>query len=154
MIEPAKFFELTSDVMCIADMNGRCRAVNAAFSQVLGYRLEAMSAAGDRTLWSIGDAERAADVESALARLRAGESPVRFTNRCQCQNGEWRWLQWTLAAVDGASESPDSESPGSVQLAEESSVKEAEGPTSTGLLLYCVGHDISDRMDNLARYKL
>ncbi|MEL7351331.1 MAG: PAS domain S-box protein [Cyanobacteria bacterium P01_A01_bin.116] len=149
MIEPAKFFELTSDVMCIADMNGRCRAVNAAFSQVLGYRLEAMSAAGDRTLWSIGDAERAADVESALARLRAGESPVRFTNRCQCQNGEWRWFEWTLAAVDS-----DSDAPASVSLAEESPANEAEGSPSTGLLLYCVGHDISDRMDNLARYKL
>ena len=133
MIEPAKFFELTSDVMCIADMNGRCRAVNAAFSQVLGYRLAAMSAAGDRTLWSIGDAERAADVESALARLRAGESPVRFTNRCQCQNGEWRWFEWTLAAVDS-----DSDAPASVSLAEESPANEAEGSPSTGLLLYRV----------------
>ncbi len=140
MVELAKFFELTSDLMGVASIEGRFLAANAAFEKVLGYTPSEMC---DRALLDLVHPNDRSDSQTHIAQLIASQtstdqtstsqtftsqtstsqtSTVRFTNRCVCKNGEWRQLEWTISVADTA--------------------------------LYCVGHDVTNRMDNLARYKL
>ena len=125
MVELAKFFELTSDLMGVASAKGRFQVVNAAFEQVLGYTADEMR---DRPFLDLVHPSDRSDSQSHLQQLlsdRASNSQpatVRFTNRCLCKNGEALQLEWTLSVTDA--------------------------------IVYCVGHDITSRMDNLARYKL
>ena len=145
MADLEKFFELTSDLMGVLNADGRFQCVNAAFERVLGYSETEMR---DRTLIEgihpndYADAQRA--ITHFLDRLildglkdglktqrdpNSDERSVRVSGRYACKNGEWRWIAWTLTA--------------------ENRQTSKAIPT-----LYCVGHDITDRMDNLARYKL
>lgn len=125
MVELSKFFELTSDLMSVASIDGRFQAVNSAFERVLGYAPEEMC---DRSFLDLVHPDDCASSRAQLARLTASQladnppTTVRFVNRCACKDGEWRQLEWTISNADA--------------------------------VLYCVGHDITKRMDNLARYKL
>ncbi|MBE9062583.1 PAS domain S-box protein [cf. Phormidesmis sp. LEGE 11477] len=120
MVELAKFFELTSDLMGIVSIDGRFQAVNTAFERILGYTPEEMQ--GRPLLDLVHSADRAAS-QSQISQLLANQSTtIRFTNRCACKEGGWRQLEWTISVADA--------------------------------LMYCVAHDITNRTDNLARYKL
>ncbi|MEL6354374.1 MAG: PAS domain S-box protein [Cyanobacteria bacterium J06627_28] len=127
MADLSKFFELTSDLMCLADAQGRCQAVNEAFERIFGY---SSSEIRDRTLQDLIHSEDRADYQTLLSQISPGDAHQKITTRCQRKNGEWRWIAWSISAE------PDN------SLA------------APQVLLYCVGHDITDRMDNLARYKL
>ncbi|MEO0805864.1 MAG: PAS domain S-box protein [Cyanobacteria bacterium J06643_4] len=127
MADLSKFFELTSDLMCLADAQGRCQAVNEAFERIFGYSSSEMR---DRTLQDLVHSEDRADYQTLLSQVSPGDAHQKITTRCQRKNGEWRWIAWSISAEpDNSLAAPQS-------------------------LLYCVGHDITDRMDNLARYKL
>ncbi|MEO1621293.1 MAG: PAS domain S-box protein [Cyanobacteria bacterium J06632_3] len=145
MADLAKFFELTSDLMGVLNADGRFHCVNAAFERVLGYSETEMR---DRTLIEGIHPNDYAEAQRSITRFldrlildglkdgqktqqapNSDERSVRVSGRYACKNGEWRWIAWTLTA--------------------ENRQTSKAIPT-----LYCVGHDITDRMDNLARYKL
>ncbi len=117
MVELEKFFELTSDLMGVASVEGRFRVVNAAFERVLGYASGEMC---DRALLDLVHPDDRSDSQTHITQLLANQtstsqiSTVRFINRCACKDGKWRWLEWTISIVDTA--------------------------------LYCVGHDITERV--------
>ncbi|EDX86439.1 PAS fold family [Synechococcus sp. PCC 7335] len=120
MVELAKFFELTSDLMGIVSLEGCFQSVNAAFEQVLGYRPDQMR---DRPLLDLIHPFDQTNSQAQITQLlEKRAATVRFTSRCLCQNGKWRQIEWTISIADD--------------------------------VMYCVGHDVTNRMDNLARYKL
>ena len=130
MVDIANFFELASDLMCISDTQGRCQLVNSAFERVLGYTSEELCE--HYTLTDLIHPQERSSFQTLLQNLDKTHSRQAITNQCQCKNGEWRWISWNIS-VDFAAVDSDNRA------------------TST---FYCVGHDITDRMDNLARYKL
>jgi PAS domain S-box-containing protein len=86
-----RFFDLTPDLLCIADFNGYFRRVNASFTRVLGYSAEELLS---RPFISFVHPD---DVTSTLAETRKlidGEPCAFFTNRYVTKDGRWRWLQW------------------------------------------------------------
>ncbi|MEO0376217.1 MAG: PAS domain S-box protein, partial [Cyanobacteria bacterium P01_A01_bin.17] len=134
MADLKNFFELTSDLMGVASLEGRFQTVNAAFERMLGYHPNEIVGRSfidlvhpddyqesQFELVQIGYRAAAANTNT-LHSDTARPDTVRFSNRCACKNGEWRQLEWTLSIVDGS--------------------------------LYCIGHDMTQRMDSLARYKL
>jgi PAS domain S-box-containing protein len=86
------FFELSSEMLATATMDGFFKTLNTAFTEVLGYRDDELRAVpyvdfvhpDDRT-----------STELELARLVAGEQRVGFENRYRCKDGSYRHLRWS-----------------------------------------------------------
>jgi PAS domain S-box-containing protein len=126
--ELAHFFELSSDLMCILDAAGRCHRINPAFEQVLGYSSAEMA---NRLLVELAhEADRAAN-QAEIDRLLSGGTTARFINRYHRKHDGWRWLTWTLAAIDRSADSKaDSKA----------------DPNSASRLLYCTARDVTEQL--------
>ncbi len=92
-----RFFDLSHDMLCTADMDGYFIELNSAWEDCLGYSDEELRAAPFLELVHPEDRHR---TESESAGLREGEAAVGFENRCLAKDGSWHWLRWssTLAA--------------------------------------------------------
>jgi PAS domain S-box-containing protein len=122
--ELAHFFELSSDLMCILDAAGRCHRINPAFEQVLGYSSAEMA---NRLLVELAhEADRAAN-QAEIDRLLSGGTTARFINRYHRKHDGWRWLTWTLAAIDRSADSK-------------------ADPNSASRLLYCTARDVTEQL--------
>jgi diguanylate cyclase (GGDEF)-like protein/PAS domain S-box-containing protein len=86
-----RFFDLSHDMLCTADMNGYFVELNSAW-QCLGYADEELRAAPFIELVHPQDRER---TEAEAAGLFDGEKTVGFENRYLAKDGSWHWLRWS-----------------------------------------------------------
>lgn len=94
----ARFFELSPDLFCIADMQGYFRRVNANFHRVLGY--DESELLSRPFLDFVHPEDRAATLE-VMAGLSRGDDCLQFRNRYRDLNGAWRWFEWTARTAPG-----------------------------------------------------
>jgi PAS domain S-box-containing protein len=90
-IQLNSFFSSALDLMCIADTNGTFVRVNQAWQNTLGYSIEELEN------HSFLDFVHHADLQytiNAVRRLREQEAVLNFTNRYQCKDGSFRWIEW------------------------------------------------------------
>lgn len=90
-LELERFFTLSLDMLCIADIQGRFTRLNPEWEAVLGVPLADIE--GRKYL----DFVHPDDVEHtniAGSRLQAGEDLHFFENRLRCADGEYRWIEW------------------------------------------------------------
>jgi diguanylate cyclase (GGDEF)-like protein/PAS domain S-box-containing protein len=87
-----RFFELSRDMLCIANTDGYFVEVNDAWTQSLGYRLEELRAIPFIDLVHPDDRER---TEAEAAALFGGGGMMSFENRYRAKDGSWRWLRWS-----------------------------------------------------------
>jgi diguanylate cyclase (GGDEF)-like protein/PAS domain S-box-containing protein len=92
-----RFFDLSQDMLCTADMDGYFVELNAAWGDCLGYSDEELRAAPFTELVHPEDRER---TETEATGLFEGGGTVGFENRYLAKDGSWHWLRWssTLAA--------------------------------------------------------
>lgn len=91
-----RFFSLSLDLLCIADLEGRFVRVNPAWHEMLGWSTE------DLTLVPYNDFVHPDDVAlttAEAARLADGRTTVNFENRYRASDGSYRWLNWKATAV-------------------------------------------------------
>jgi PAS domain S-box-containing protein len=93
--ELSQFFDLSLDLLCIADFDGRFRKVNRAWQPVLGWDLDALVSQPFVDLVHPDDVERTIAETAALGR---GADTVGFENRYRCRDGTYRWLSWKATA--------------------------------------------------------
>ncbi len=89
--ELVKFFEMSIDMLCIADFDGYFRQLNAAWHATLGFTTEELCAV------PYVDFTHPDDREATLAeaaRLRVGMDTVSFENRYRRKDGSYTWLLW------------------------------------------------------------
>jgi PAS domain S-box-containing protein len=86
-------FELSLDMLCVADMNGYFTCVNPAWEHVLGWSREELMAVPYTDFVHPDDLERTLQ-EAELLR-EPGHKLVSFENRYRTRSGEWKWLAWT-----------------------------------------------------------
>jgi diguanylate cyclase (GGDEF)-like protein/PAS domain S-box-containing protein len=86
-----RFFDLSHDMLCTADMNGYFVELNSAWG-CLGYSDEELRAAPFIELVHPDDRER---TEAEAAGLFEGEKTVGFENRYLASDGSWHWLRWS-----------------------------------------------------------
>ncbi|MFH1035440.1 MAG: PAS domain S-box protein [Pseudomonadota bacterium] len=86
-----RFFELSSDLLCIAGLDGYFRRVNPAFTRTLGFSPQELLARPFLDL--VHPQDRPATLIE-MERLAKGQSVLHFNNRYQTKDGGWRWLSW------------------------------------------------------------
>jgi diguanylate cyclase (GGDEF)-like protein/PAS domain S-box-containing protein len=92
-----RFFDLSHDMLCTADMDGYFVELNRAWEDCLGYSDEELRATPFLELVHPDDRER---TDSESTGLREGGATIGFENRYLAKDGSWHWLRWssTLAA--------------------------------------------------------
>ena len=87
-----RFFDLSHDLLCTADLDGYFVELNSAWEVCLGYSEEELRAVPFAELVHPEDRER---TEAETAGLFEGEGTVDFDNRYLAKDGSLRWLRWS-----------------------------------------------------------
>ena len=87
------FFELSADLVCIADIAGRFREINPTFCKVLGYAKEEL--VSRPFLDFVHPEDREKTLQLITEKLERGETVLRFENRYVRKDGGLVWLEWT-----------------------------------------------------------
>lgn len=85
------YFNLSLDLMCIADLDGRFLRLNPAWEDVLGYPLDTLL--GGRFLDYVHP-DDVTSTEQSIGVLAAGEPVINFTNRYRRCDGTYRYIEW------------------------------------------------------------
>ena len=86
-----RFFRVSSDLLCIATVEGRFKRLNPAWRAVLGW--EEAELLAEHYLHFVHPDDREASAREA-SRLAKGERVVSYENRFRCKDGSYRWLLW------------------------------------------------------------
>jgi diguanylate cyclase (GGDEF)-like protein/PAS domain S-box-containing protein len=92
-----RFFDLSHDMLCTANLDGYFVEVNSAWER-LGYTPEEMRSLPFIERVHPDDRER---TEGQAVSLFEGLETVGFENRYRAKDGSWRWLRWSsILAAD------------------------------------------------------
>lgn len=86
-----KFMNLSREMMCISDTDGRFLKVNNRFAETLGYDPAELEGVFYMSLVAYEDKAR---TEAALTRLTVDKEILSFTNRYLCKDGSYRYMDW------------------------------------------------------------
>jgi diguanylate cyclase (GGDEF)-like protein/PAS domain S-box-containing protein len=87
-----RFFDLSRDMLCTANMDGYFIELNEAWARNLGYRLEELRATPFIEFVHPEERER---TEAEAGALFDGVETLSFENRYRARDGSWHWLRWS-----------------------------------------------------------
>jgi PAS domain S-box-containing protein len=89
-----QFFNVTLDLLCIANTEGYFLRLNPAWESILGYGREELMAKRFLDFVHPDDLARTGE---AMATLASQRKLIYFENRYRSKDGAYRWLEWTAA---------------------------------------------------------
>jgi two-component system sensor histidine kinase/response regulator len=89
-----QFFNVTLDLLCIANTGGYFLLLNPAWEKVLGHSREELLTKRFLDFVHPDDLD---STREAVAALASQQKVVFFENRYRCKDGAYRWLQWSSA---------------------------------------------------------
>jgi PAS domain S-box-containing protein len=89
-----QFFNVTLDLLCIANIDGYFLRLNPAWKKILGYTREELMANRFLEFVHPDDLDRTREVVSTLS---SQQEVISFENRYRCKDGTYRWLEWSSA---------------------------------------------------------
>ena len=94
-LERDRFFELSLDMMCVANFAGFFLRLNPAWEKTLGFSAAELCQAPFLDFVHPDDRERTLERMGALA---AQQDIRNFENRYRCKDGSYKWLLWNATA--------------------------------------------------------
>jgi diguanylate cyclase (GGDEF)-like protein/PAS domain S-box-containing protein len=91
--ESNRWFEQSSDLNCIADLQGNFLRVNRAFEELLGYKTSELLGTPYISYVHPDDVDETTAVAARLAEGQVKQGG--FENRYRAADGTYRWLRWT-----------------------------------------------------------
>jgi len=91
-----RFFDLSLDLFCIANLSGYFCRVNDNFSRLLGYSSQELTAC---RFFDFVHPEDQGSTLAAVEKLSRGEPAIQFVNRYRHVNGTYLWLEWNARSV-------------------------------------------------------
>jgi PAS domain S-box-containing protein len=95
--ERDRFFEISLDLLTIANLDSYFVRLNPAWEQTLGFTTAELMA--KPYLDFVHPDDRAATLATAQG-LSRGQTVIRFENRYLCKDGSYRWLSWSSRPYD------------------------------------------------------
>lgn len=93
-----RYFNLSLDLLCIADRDGQFLRLNPEWEKVLGYSVPELEGRSFLDLVHPDDRE---GTIAAMSRLSAQEPVLNFENRYRCKDDSYRWIEWRSQQQDG-----------------------------------------------------
>ncbi|OYW20030.1 MAG: hypothetical protein B7Z55_07880, partial [Planctomycetales bacterium 12-60-4] len=93
-----RFFDLSLDCFCIANLEGHFIKTNANFSLQLGYADDELTR---QPFLSFVHPDDQASTIAEMSRLIAGETVSAFCNRYRDVHGDYHWFEWTARSIPG-----------------------------------------------------
>jgi PAS domain S-box-containing protein len=97
-MEREQVWELSRDLLLVADARGRWLSVNPAVTRMLGWHDSELL--GRTSEWLEHPDDRA-QTRQEIARLAAGETTLAFENRFRAKDGRYHRLSWTATQHNG-----------------------------------------------------
>ncbi len=97
--ERDRFFDLSLDILSIANADGYFKRINPAFSRILGWSDEEILARP--FLDFVHPDDRAATLREVERQIVASSPVLHFENRYQHKDGSWRVLSWKSVPQPG-----------------------------------------------------
>ena len=85
-------FNLSLDMLCVADFDGYFRIINSAFEDTLGHTRHVLL---ETPFIEFVHPDDKAATQEALTQQTGGEPVTYFENRYRCKDGTYKWLAWT-----------------------------------------------------------
>jgi PAS domain S-box-containing protein len=85
------FFELSLDLLCVANMEGYFLHINPAWEKLLGYTAEELKS---RPFVDFIHPDDVQATQGETERLDQGLRTLNFENRYRAKDGSWKWLSW------------------------------------------------------------
>ncbi len=92
-----RFFDLSLDLLAIANFEGYFIRLNPAWEQTLGFTAAELMA---QPYLDLVHPDDLATTLAAAQGLSAGQISLRFENRYRCKDGSYRWLSWSSRPSD------------------------------------------------------
>jgi PAS domain S-box-containing protein len=89
-----QFFNVSLDLLCIANTDGYFLRLNPAWEVILGYSREVLMA---RRFLDFVHPDDLVRTQEAISTLMSQGKVIQFENRYQCKDGSYRWLEWNAA---------------------------------------------------------
>jgi len=86
-----RYFILSLDLLCIADLEGRLIRVNPQWELALGYSRSELEG---RFLIDFVHPDDVENTRAAISQLAAQQPVINFQNRYRCRDGSYRWFEW------------------------------------------------------------
>jgi PAS domain S-box-containing protein len=96
--ERDRIWNVSQDLLVVADSGGKYLSVNPAWTAVLGWSESELLGKTGEWLVHPDDRER---TSSEIANLAAGGKTLHFGNRLRQKGGSYRWLSWTAVPDRG-----------------------------------------------------
>ena len=96
--ERDRIWNVSQDLLVVADTNGTLLSVNPAWTATLGWSERDLLGKTADWLCHPDDMTR---THTELAQLVGGRKPLLFENRLRHKGGSYRWLSWTAAVDEG-----------------------------------------------------
>jgi PAS domain S-box-containing protein len=90
--ERDRIWNVSQDLLLVADRNGVWQTVNPAWTRTLGWSESELL---NRTSEWLDHPEDAGTTRAHVGKLIAGDTTVRFESRFRHKDGSYRWLSWT-----------------------------------------------------------
>ena len=90
--EYQKFFELSLNLLCIANTEGYFKRTNPAFSRALGWTNEELLG---RPFFDLVHPDDLKATKDEIDKLARGIPTISFVDRFRCTDGTWKYLRWT-----------------------------------------------------------
>jgi PAS domain S-box-containing protein len=141
-----RMWRLSTDIMLVADFEGRIDAVNPAWTTTLGWEREELIGANFLGL------VHPEDVEATLAevgKLAQGITTLRFENRYRHRDGSYRWLSWTAVPderfIHAVGRDIQAEKEAALALrATEEALRQSQKMEAVGQLTGGIAHDFNN----------
>jgi len=89
-----QFFNISLDLLCMANTDGYFLRLNPVWEGILGYSREELM---ERPFLDFVYPDDLARTQEAISSLASQQRVIHFENRYQCKDSTYRWLEWTAA---------------------------------------------------------